>query len=168
MTLDSYLTAPESPFRNLTHRGNRAAFLGCGKITQANTHRVPLVHPACSRNSVHVVTSCGTCIPASPPPLASWGSNEVMSAKGLYKLGKGHTNTRRYHHLPPLQARDANGRARPGVVPGRAGCVCAAGRGGGVLGTLAPAHSVNAHSRAKRKFYVYYPLSRVIWPAASL
>ena len=28
--------------------------------------------------------------------------------------------------------------------------------------------SVNTHSRAKRKFYVYYPLSCVIWPAASL
>ena len=123
--------------------------------------------------------------------------NEVMSAEGLCKLGKGHTNTRRYHHLLPLQARDASDRARPGsgarpempvtgpgrgAVPGqrcqrqgqaRERCwaeqdVCAAGRGRRGSGNSAPAQSVNTHSRAKRKCSVYYPLCCVIWPAASL
>ena len=45
--------------------------------------------------------------------------------------------------------------------------VCAAGRGRRGSGNPAPAQSVNTHSRAQRKCSVYYPLSCVLWPAAS-
>lgn len=62
--------------------------------------------------------------------------NEVMSAEGLCKLGKGHTNTRRYHHLPPLQARDASDRARLGSGAGRSRMSALQEGGGGALGTL--------------------------------
>lgn len=121
----------------------------------------------------HVAPGCRRCnllcdVRTCPPCLLHGAHMRSCLQKGCVRLGKvirppGSIATCRLSR-PEMPASGP----RPRAVPGQAGCVCVAGRAGGVLALLRLLAGVDTHARAKRKFYVYDPLCCAIWPAASL
>lgn len=88
-----------------------------------------------------------------------------MSARGLCELGKGHVNTRHYRHLPPLQARNAKGRAKPERCQAEQEAFVLREGGAGLGAELA---RVKPHSRAKGNAVCIQHCPVLSWAAAAL